>query len=124
MGTMTMIEVEFGPGSSGPEHVHSHEQIGFVLKGELELRIDGRAYALKEGYSYWIPSNILHSMRGIGDGGVALEVFHPVRRDLLKRQFAQKIEARDLKGSSAHHSQFRHPMPPPRWEGHNCSHLN
>jgi len=90
--TMTMIEVEFGPGSSGPEHVHSHEQIGFVLKGELELRIDGRAYALKEGYSYWIPSNILHSMRGIGDGGVALEVFHPVRRDLLKRQFAQKIQ--------------------------------
>jgi quercetin dioxygenase-like cupin family protein len=90
--TMTMIEVEFGPGSSGPEHVHSHEQIGFVLKGELELRIDGRAYTLKEGYSYWIPSNVLHSMRGIGDGGVALEVFHPVRRDLLKRQFAQKIQ--------------------------------
>ncbi|MEM2364071.1 MAG: cupin domain-containing protein [Candidatus Bathyarchaeia archaeon] len=89
---MTMIQVEFGPGSSGPEHVHSHEQIGFVLKGELELRAGGNTYALKEGYSYWIPPNMQHAMRGIGDGGIAVEVFHPVREDLLERRFAPRIQ--------------------------------
>ncbi len=89
--SMTMVQVEFEPGSSGPEHVHPHEQIGFVLRGELELKADGKTHALKEGYSYWIPPNVQHSVRGMGSGGLVVEVFHPVRKDLLERQFTQKI---------------------------------
>lgn len=89
--TMTMIQVEFGPGSSGPEHSHPHEQIGLVLKGELELKAGGNTYVLREGHSYWIPPNMSHAMKGIGDGGIAVEVFHPVRKDLLERQFSPMI---------------------------------
>jgi quercetin dioxygenase-like cupin family protein len=90
--SMTMIQVEFEPGSSGPEHVHPHEQIGFVLKGELELKADGKTHALKEGYSYRIPPNVQHTIRGMGSGGTAVEIFHPVRKDLLERQFTQRIQ--------------------------------
>lgn len=51
-----------------PEHTHE-SQIGFVLKGKIDLVIDGVAHTFKQGDIYSIPKNVIHS--GFIYGGYA-----------------------------------------------------
>lgn len=52
------------PGTdSGGEISHAGEEIGYVLEGELELIIEGRAHLLKAGDSFCFRSELQHSYR-------------------------------------------------------------
>lgn len=79
---MNMV-VEFTQGASGAEHAHPHEQLTYVLKGEFEFRIDGRAVTIREGDSLYVPSGVRHGVRALS-AGVLLDTFTPVREDLLE----------------------------------------
>jgi quercetin dioxygenase-like cupin family protein len=48
---------------------HSHDGQGFnyVISGSLEFSIDGMTYTLNEGDSVYFDSNIIHSIRAIGN---------------------------------------------------------
>lgn len=80
--SMTMGMVEIEAGSELPAHQHPHEQITFILEGELDMIIGSEQVNLKAGMYYVIPSNIPH-------GAIAktackvLDVFAPVREDYL-----------------------------------------
>ncbi|MEM3793522.1 MAG: cupin domain-containing protein [Candidatus Bathyarchaeia archaeon] len=75
-------------GASFPEHSHPHEQIGFCLKGRAEFKIGEGIELVEEGSSYWIPPNAPHYVRNVGEGDfVFVEVFTPLREDLLGRRF-------------------------------------
>ncbi|MCD4715175.1 MAG: cupin domain-containing protein [Desulfobacterales bacterium] len=53
-------------GSSEGDYRHPGEEFGLVLKGRLELTIDGDVYELREGDSFYFSSNGNHCFRNPG----------------------------------------------------------
>jgi quercetin dioxygenase-like cupin family protein len=82
---MTFAYFTFTPGTPLPEHRHPHEQIGTVVKGEMELTIGGETRAVSAGGAYHIPSDTVHSARCLKGPAEVIEVFSPVREDWLQR---------------------------------------
>ena len=77
---MTLGVVEIVAGSKLPEHKHVHEQITYILEGQLDMFIGGELCQLTAGMYYVIPSNVLHSAIAVTDCKV-IDVFNPVRED-------------------------------------------
>ena len=67
-------------GSVLPEHHHVHEQIIYVIEGELEMIIGGEKYLLTSGTVHVIPSNVPHSGIARMDSKVT-DTFSPARDD-------------------------------------------
>ena len=72
--------VELKKGSSVPMHSHIHEQITYILQGQLDMIIGGFDYSMTAGMYHVIPSNVPHSAVAITDVKV-IDVFSPVRED-------------------------------------------
>jgi quercetin dioxygenase-like cupin family protein len=64
-----------------PEHAHPHEQIGTVLKGEMQLSIAGEKQIVTAGGAYHVPSGAIHSGLCLKGPGEVIEMFAPVRED-------------------------------------------
>lgn len=89
---MTALMATWAPKTRFAVHIHPHEQIGTCLKGEAIFTIDGKDFVVKKGDVYHIPSNIPHAERNDDDEpAVFFECFSPVRDDLLRQRFDQKI---------------------------------
>lgn len=67
-------------GSTLPEHQHVHEQITYILEGELEMIIGGEKMLFTAGCAQVIPSNTPHSAKAITDCKV-IDSFAPARDD-------------------------------------------
>lgn len=76
--------LEFAPRARVPVHDHPHEQLGYVLEGELALEIDGVEHELRPGDAYRIAGGTPHAAWSEGPC-VVLDVFQPVRDDYRKR---------------------------------------
>lgn len=76
--TVGWLDIE--KGSVLPLHHHIHEQITFILEGELEMTIGGETMILKPGCFHVIPSNVPHTAVALSNCKV-IDVFHPVRED-------------------------------------------
>jgi quercetin dioxygenase-like cupin family protein len=62
-----------------PNHSHPHEQVGYVLEGELELTIGGETRLLKAGEIFVAPGGVEHSVRVFDTPARVLDIFSPVR---------------------------------------------
>lgn len=67
-------------GSILPLHHHVHEQITYIIEGELEMTIGNETMVLSPGSYYVIPSNVPHSAIAHSDCKV-IDVFSPVREE-------------------------------------------
>ena len=67
-------------GSTLPEHHHIHEQITYIVEGELDMVIGGEKYQMKAGAVHVIPSNVPHSAYAVTDCKV-IDSFAPARDD-------------------------------------------
>ena len=56
-----------GGGSMGPMR-HEGDEVGYVLEGQLELRIDDSTHELGPGDSFSFPSHLAHTYRNPGTG--------------------------------------------------------
>lgn len=56
---LVFFEVE--PHAQLPEHAHDYPQWGIMLKGKMQLTIDGKTYLIKKGDEYVIPAQAKHS---------------------------------------------------------------
>jgi quercetin dioxygenase-like cupin family protein len=65
-----------------PEHNHPHEQIVYLLSGEIILEMNGEHFILMPGDSVSIPSNVNHKAIALKES-VALDIFAPARIDYL-----------------------------------------
>jgi quercetin dioxygenase-like cupin family protein len=65
-----------------PNHSHSHEQTGYLVKGHIRQVVGAEEYDVIPGDSWCIPGNVEHGAEIIEDS-VAIEVFSPVREDYL-----------------------------------------
>ncbi len=79
---MTLVYWSFDPGTVIPEHSHPHEQVANLLDGEFELTVGGETRGLRVGSVATIPSDTPHSGKAITAARI-LDVFHPIREDLL-----------------------------------------
>ena len=79
---LTLGYVDIKAGSDLPAHHHVHEQITFILEGELDMTIDGQQCLLSAGMYYVIPSGVVHSAVAHVDCKV-IDVFNPVREDYI-----------------------------------------
>ena len=70
--------LEIKKGSSVPLHHHIHEQITFIIEGQLDMVIGGVSYSLTDGMYHVIPSDVPHSAVAVTDCKV-IDVFGPVR---------------------------------------------
>jgi quercetin dioxygenase-like cupin family protein len=77
---MTLGLVEIEAGSQLAEHQHPHEQITYIIEGQLDMMIGGQPYSLTAGMFQVIPSNTLHSATAPVDCKL-IDVFNPVRED-------------------------------------------
>ena len=77
---LTLGYVEIKAGNKLPEHHHAHEQITFIIEGQLDMTIGGKPCSLTSGMYYVIPSNVSHSAIAKTDCK-AIDVFNPVRED-------------------------------------------
>jgi quercetin dioxygenase-like cupin family protein len=78
--SMTLGYIEIKEGSSLPEHHHVHEQITYIIEGELDMIIGGESYALKSGMVHVIPSNMPHSATAKINCKL-IDAFSPPRED-------------------------------------------
>ena len=77
---LTLGYIEIKAGNDLPQHQHPHEQITFILEGQLDMVIGGEACSLSAGMYYVIPSNVPHGAVAVTDCKV-IDVFNPVRED-------------------------------------------
>lgn len=60
---------EFEPGVAAGRHTHPGEELGYVLEGQLELRIDGQAPKIvKAGETFFVPAGLVHDGINTGSG--------------------------------------------------------
>jgi quercetin dioxygenase-like cupin family protein len=71
------------PGQQAPLHSHPHEQVGYVVSGEIDFILEGHgSRRLTAGCSYYVPPNTEHGATAITPA-VVLDVFTPQRDDFL-----------------------------------------
>ena len=83
---MTMAVVDLAPNAISPEHKHENEQLGFVIRGSMTMRIGDEVLELKAGDTYVIPSHIEHGAAAGPDGATVTDVFAPIRADWDTRE--------------------------------------
>lgn len=76
----TLGYVEIKQGAVLKEHQHVHEQITYIIEGQLDMIIGGTPCSLTAGMCYVIPSNTPHSAKAVTDCKV-IDAFSPVRED-------------------------------------------
>jgi len=76
----TLGLVELKAGSVVPEHHHLHEQITYILEGQLDMKIGEKSVSLTPGMYHVIPSNTPHSAVAVTEC-TAIDTFSPVRED-------------------------------------------
>lgn len=82
--SLMMMEVHFEPGAEGYEHSHPHEQMSYCMKGRIAFRINGVETILTAGDTIYITGGVRHGVTAL-EASVLLDVFTPVREDLLRR---------------------------------------
>lgn len=82
-----MVVMEFNDGPTphpDPPHSHPHEQISYVVAGEINLLMDGKLTHLGPGDMFSVPPNVPHSVQLLTTQAVLVDSFTPIREDFLK----------------------------------------
>jgi quercetin dioxygenase-like cupin family protein len=61
---------EADPGEVHPNNTHSRDEIVYLLKGQMELTLNGKSHLLRAGDRTLIPAGTCHDLRVIGNEGV------------------------------------------------------
>jgi transcriptional regulator with XRE-family HTH domain len=67
-GALELLASRFPPGASSGEEPYTHagEEAGVVIRGRLELWVDGKSFLLEAGDSFGFPSSLPHRYRNPG----------------------------------------------------------
>lgn len=76
--SLGLVNIE--KGSVLEQHHHPHEQITYMIEGEMEMEIGGQKILLTRGKYSVIPANVSHSAIAYADSTV-IDVFSPVREE-------------------------------------------
>jgi quercetin dioxygenase-like cupin family protein len=80
-----VIDFNDGPTDEpDPPHSHPHEQVSYVVSGEIILFLDDQQVHLVPGDIFWIPSHKPHTVQLLSEHVRLVDTFHPIREDFLK----------------------------------------
>jgi quercetin dioxygenase-like cupin family protein len=83
-GNLMLVHFTFAAGVSSWLHSHPHEQVGYVVSGEIDFVREGQAPTrLTAGGSYYVPPNVKHHIVTYAPT-MLVDVFAPLREDFLK----------------------------------------
>ena len=82
---MMFVRWRFKAGVHVPAHRHPNEQMVYVLRGAMDLRIEGERQRIQPGQVCWVPENVEHEAWFFEDTVLA-DVFSPPRQDFLTGQ--------------------------------------
>ncbi|RPI28570.1 MAG: cupin domain-containing protein [Acidobacteria bacterium] len=84
-GGLMLVQFTFKPDVASFEHSHPHEQIGYVVSGEIDVFMEGSdVQRLTTGGSYYVPPNVRHYIKTYAPT-VLIDAFTPVREDFLEQ---------------------------------------
>lgn len=64
------------------DHKHAEEQMGYILVGRVELTIGNQKKICLPGEAYYIPGNVQHGFRPLGDEDLQyIEIFSPPKAE-------------------------------------------
>ena len=79
---LMITHFEFQPYTDIPTHQHMHEQITYVLEGELKFWVETEIRVLKAGEGVIIPPHMLHGAIALSHARV-IDAWNPVREDYI-----------------------------------------
>lgn len=75
---------EIAPGTTPSLHSHPHEQLVYIVEGDVDFVVGDQVLAMKTGDMVVVPPNVPHSLKNKGAKAcLNLDVFSPVREDYL-----------------------------------------
>jgi quercetin dioxygenase-like cupin family protein len=80
---MLLAEFTLAAGAEVPTHSHPHAQVGYMVRGRMQLTIGNETYTVETGDSYYIPGDIPHAGLSLEDC-VVVDIFCPPREDYLE----------------------------------------
>ena len=82
---MAVIDFTDGPTAEpDPPHSHPHEQVSYVVAGEVIFFLDGQPTRLGPGDMFTVPPDVPHTIQLLSDHVRLVDTFHPIREDFLE----------------------------------------
>jgi quercetin dioxygenase-like cupin family protein len=82
-GGMMAVEFRFPAGVAAPIHQHPHQQIGYVVAGEIDFIMDGYpTQRLGPGATYYVPPDVRHGIV-THTPAVLFDILTPPREEFL-----------------------------------------
>tara|TARA_B100001123_G_C15072195_1_gene932071 strand:- start:552 stop:881 length:330 start_codon:yes stop_codon:yes gene_type:complete len=75
-----LMQISIENGAVVTMHDHPHEQVGYCIKGCIELEIEGEIQTCPAGSAWVIPGGAKHEARALEDS-LLIELFSPPRED-------------------------------------------
>lgn len=70
-----MFQTELKAGTTLTPHTHGNDQVGYVVRGKIEVVAGDKVYACETGGSYAVLGGIHHTIRAVTDA-VILDTFN------------------------------------------------
>lgn len=81
---MVVIDFHDGPASEpDPPHSHPHEQVSYVVTGELVVHIGEESKKLGPGDIFTVPPGIPHTVRLLSKHVRLVDTFTPIRDEFI-----------------------------------------
>lgn len=81
---LQLVEYHFPPSKRFTAHKHdAHEQIGFLVKGQMGVQVGESEFILEAGDYYHAQIGAIHNAWTFDEPAVLLDVFAPPRDDIL-----------------------------------------
>ena len=87
LSNLMMVVIDFREGpfpKLDPPHSHPHEQISYVVSGEINLLLDKEVTHLSPGDIFTVPPHIPHAIQLLTESARLIDSFSPIREDFLK----------------------------------------
>ncbi|MBM4466039.1 MAG: cupin domain-containing protein [Chloroflexi bacterium] len=77
---LMVVQVTLEEGAVVPAHRHPHEQITYIVEGELSMQVEGQTHVLRAGDSLLFPSDVEHGATAL-QHTIVVDTFSPPRED-------------------------------------------
>ena len=88
LSNLMMVVIDYHDVSTAqpdPIHSHPHEQISYVVFGEINFVLGNEVTRLGPGDIFTVPPNAPHSIQLLTENVRLVDTFSPIREDFLKQ---------------------------------------
>jgi quercetin dioxygenase-like cupin family protein len=82
LSDLMLTHFTFKAGAAVPDHSHTHQQITFLVRGEMEFTLEGETRLLRAGEGCAVPPGARHAVRALTEAE-AVDCWHPIRGDYI-----------------------------------------